>query len=392
MYNKCGEKMDILESGKAILKTIEAASFEAFLVGGAVRDFVLGLDVQDVDITTSATPDDITRLFPKAIPTGKAFGTMTLIKDGHTFEITTYREDGTYINHRKPESIKFSKDVEEDLKRRDFTINALLMNASGKVIDLLGGLNDLDAGLIRTIGDPAERFNEDALRLLRAFRFHAKLGFHIEEHTLNAIQKNGSLIQKVSIERIQSEAEKMLNYPVLIPTIQLMVDTKFADDLFNLKPGLEALLNYPELTKVERLYVLSNHVDFAQAPWRLSKKTLKKLTHFKELYKALDTPHPRIFLQYDRELIYDVAHFLEKTEQPRKIKTIEAIENALVIKQSKDLDVSGKELDTQFHFSDKSMIKKTLNVLIDAVLEGRVDNHKPSLLNYAAKSLERSAE
>ena len=159
MYNKCGEKMDILESGKAILKTIEAASFEAFFVGGAVRDFALGLDVQDVDITTSATPDDITRLFPKAIPTGKAFGTMTLIKDGHTFEITTYREDGTYINHRKPESIKFSKNVEEDLKRRDFTINALLMNASGKVIDSLSGFNDLDAGLIRTIGDPAERFN-----------------------------------------------------------------------------------------------------------------------------------------------------------------------------------------------------------------------------------------
>jgi hypothetical protein len=184
----------------------------------------------------------------------------------------------------------------------------------------------------------------------------------------------------------------MLSYPVLKPTIQLMIDTKFANVLFNLKPGLEALLNYPELTKHERLHVLSKHVDFTQAPWRLAKKTLKKLGDFNALIRALDMPHPRIFLHYDQELIYDVAHFLDKTDHTRKIRDIKALENALIIKQAKDLDVSGKELDNQFHFPDKSRIKETLNNLIDAVLEGHVVNHKASLLDYAAQFLERSAE
>ena len=382
--------MDILKTGKRILKTIEDASFEAYFVGGAVRDYLLGYPVQDVDITTSATPDDIETLFPGAIPTGKAFGTMTVLKDGFAYEITTYRVDGVYENHRKPESITFATHVEDDLKRRDFTINQLLMNQTGEIIDTFGGRLDLESKIIRTIGDPKTRFQEDALRLLRAFRFMAKLDFEIEPKTLKAIEENASLIQNVSIERIQSELEKMLGYPTLKPTLSLMIESGFAHALYGVDAGFDALLTLPELKPFERLFMISKGIDFQEKPWKLPKRVIRKMDDFHAIHEAFKSPHPRIFMAYDGTLIYEAARLYEILHNESIIKTLKTIEHNLTLPSPKALAVSGKDLDNIFQFHDKSEIQRVLNTLIDAVLESQIDNKYEALIDYAKKHLERS--
>ncbi|MBQ3118903.1 MAG: CCA tRNA nucleotidyltransferase [Clostridia bacterium] len=193
-----------------IIDTLTRAGFSAYAVGGAVRDCLLGLDAHDFDVTTSATPEKVKSLFKKTIDTGIAHGTVTVIIDKEAIEVTTFRSDGEYLDNRKPESITLVKDVREDLSRRDFAINALCYNQQEGLIDLFGGLNDLKSKIIRAIGNPEERFREDALRILRAVRFSAQLGFEIEENTKNAIVKCAHLVKNLSVERISSEFDKIL--------------------------------------------------------------------------------------------------------------------------------------------------------------------------------------
>jgi poly(A) polymerase len=195
---------------KQILQTLNDAGYQAFIVGGFVRDGILGLEPKDADITTSATPEQVAALFPTSTFVGASFG-VTLIKmDGKTFEIATFRQDGQYTDGRHPDSVQLTTDVREDVLRRDFTIGALLMNANGEVIDLVKGMRDLEAGVIRTVGAPSERFAEDALRMLRAIRFATRLGFSIAPDTMKGIQENAYRIQDISKERIAQELVRIL--------------------------------------------------------------------------------------------------------------------------------------------------------------------------------------
>jgi tRNA nucleotidyltransferase (CCA-adding enzyme) len=193
-----------------IIDTLTRAGFSAYAVGGAVRDCLLGLDAHDFDVTTSATPEEVKSLFEKTIDTGISHGTVTVLEDGEAVEVTTFRADGEYLDNRKPESVTLVKDVREDLSRRDFTINALCYNKYEGLIDLFGGQKDLQDKVIRAIGNPEERFREDALRILRAVRFSAQLGFEIEENTKNAVVKCEHLVKNLSVERISSEFDKIL--------------------------------------------------------------------------------------------------------------------------------------------------------------------------------------
>ena len=382
MYNECGEKMDLLTHGKKIIKKINDAGYEAYLVGGAVRDYLLGYPIKDIDITTSATPDKIESIFEKTIPTGKAFGTITVIEDDDVFEITTYRKDGTYLNHRKPESIEFSNQLIDDLKRRDFTINGLCMDVNGDITDAFNGLNDLESKTIKTIKNPHERFQEDALRMIRAFRFQAKLGFDIEKETLEAIQKEAPLIQKVSIERIQDEFKKMLNYETVKPSIQTMVDTGFARACFELEEGFKQLLDVPELKGFERIYRVSLKVDFKKDPWKFPLKTLRKIETFNDILNAFNDIHPRLFLNYPKALIDEVADYHLKVSGMDLKNELDKVYKALKIKDKKDLAINGLMIDEILKPTDKSMIQILLNTLYDKVLEGALNNDKASLIKY----------
>lgn len=198
------------EQAEDILKTLQDAGYEAYAVGGCVRDALLGREPHDWDIATSARPEEVKELFRRTIDTGLKHGTVTVMYGRDGYEITTFRIDGVYEDGRHPKGVTFTPSLEEDLKRRDFTINAMAYDGRGGLIDLFGGKDDLERGVICAVGDPVQRFSEDALRIMRAFRFSAQLGYGIEQSTLDAASMLAQNLKKVSAERIRTELEKIL--------------------------------------------------------------------------------------------------------------------------------------------------------------------------------------
>ena len=194
-----------------IIDTLNKNGFEAYLVGGCVRDMLMDIPPHDYDITTSAPPEAILTLFEKTVPTGIKHGTVTVINGGIAAEVTTYRADGDYTDHRRPKSVTFVKSLKEDLARRDFTVNAIAYNKTKGVKDFFGGIKDINNKILRAVGEPKKRFREDALRILRLFRFASVLEFTPENETLNAALKCAPLLESISAERISSEVRKAIN-------------------------------------------------------------------------------------------------------------------------------------------------------------------------------------
>ncbi len=206
-------EIQIPEKVHMIISTLAAAGHEAYAVGGCVRDAVLGREPADWDITTSASPLEVKALFSRTIDTGIQHGTVTVMLGREGFEVTTYRVDGEYEDCRHPREVQFTKSLLEDLKRRDFTINAMAYNETEGLVDAFDGMGDLRRGIIRCVGNAKERFTEDALRMLRAVRFSAQLGFTLEPETRQAIGELCRNLKKVSAERIQVELVKLLTSP-----------------------------------------------------------------------------------------------------------------------------------------------------------------------------------
>ncbi len=198
------------EKVNTIIITLQNAGFEAYVVGGCVRDSILGRQPEDWDITTSATPGETKALFEKTFDTGIKHGTVTILLDREGFEVTTYRIDGKYEDNRHPKEVTFTRSLKEDLLRRDFTINAMAYNEKEGLVDIFGGLTDLKEKRIRCVGDAKQRFLEDALRILRGIRFAAQLGFSIEDETRAGMRELAPTLRKISAERIQAELIKML--------------------------------------------------------------------------------------------------------------------------------------------------------------------------------------
>lgn len=209
-YDAIPFKMDIPRDVRLIIDVIEKAGFEAYAVGGCVRDAILGRQPDDWDITTSAMPEDIKSLFRRTIDTGIKHGTVTVMIKKKGYEITTYRVDGAYADGRHPDSVTFTASLAEDLSRRDFTVNAMAYNPGEGLVDRFGGMNDIENKIIRAVGDPMERFGEDALRILRGVRFCAQLGFKLDGQTAEATRALAPTLERISRERIRNELEKLI--------------------------------------------------------------------------------------------------------------------------------------------------------------------------------------
>ena len=206
-------KIRIPAGAEQILHRLEEKGFEAYVVGGCVRDSLLGREPHDWDITTSATPQQVKKIFQRTVDTGLKHGTVTVLLDREPYEVTTYRIDGEYLDGRHPSGVTFTRSLREDLQRRDFTINAMAYSDSRGLQDCFGGLEDLKKGMIRAVGDPMKRFGEDALRIMRAVRFAAQLGYAVEEETRRAMKTLAPTLSRVSAERIAAELEKLLVSP-----------------------------------------------------------------------------------------------------------------------------------------------------------------------------------
>lgn len=318
------------EKALKIIQKIEENKYEAYFVGGFVRDHLLGRLSKDIDITTSATPEEIMRIFPKNIPTGLKHGTVTVEMDGELFEITTFRTDGKYLDSRRPEEVIFVSDLEEDLKRRDFTINAMAINQFGDLIDPFNGYNDLVSGIIKCVGNPDKRFEEDALRMLRAIRFSFRYNFSIEEETLKSIYRNRKLISNISAERIHMELQEILSYS--------------NRDLSILEPLLKEIfsfeINIPKKTKNN--YLL-NYALLSNEPLKLAQRL--KVSHLEkiqiqQIHKYINQPIGTRHLL--KEAGYEIAKIIiSETKQCsfEDLEKLNSLPNTL-----KDLPVNGTDL------------------------------------------------
>ncbi|MCI7227125.1 CCA-adding enzyme [uncultured Clostridium sp.] len=285
-------KIQLPEKVKVIIQTLEAAGYEAYAVGGCVRDSVLGRIPADWDITTSALPEQVKELFHRTIDTGIEHGTVTVMMDKEGFEVTTYRIDGEYRDHRHPEQVNFTGELKEDLRRRDFTINAMAYNDRCGMVDAFGGIEDLKHGVIRCVGVAGERFEEDALRILRAVRFAAQLGFEIEKETADAARALAGNLKDISAERIQTELVKLLVSPhpemlrtayelgitrVVLPEFDVMMETPqhHPHHMYSVGEHTLKALEFTDPEKVLRLSVLFH--DFGKPQTRT---TVDGVDHF----------------------------------------------------------------------------------------------------------------
>lgn len=280
------------KASETAVKMLKDCGFEAFLIGGSVRDYIMGMPIGDIDITTSATPTEVEEVFKdfRVIETGIKHGTVTVLIDSEPIEITTYRSETTYSDNRHPDSVVFSKTLKDDVIRRDFTMNAIAFDFQDGFVDLVDGMNDIKNGIIRCIGDAETRFCEDALRILRALRFSAVLGFSIEENTALAIHKCKDLLKNISAERIQIEFSKLICGKNAYNVLQ-----EYADVICVFIPEIEESIGFEQINR-HHIYDVYTH-------------------SLKALEQSKNELHIRLAL-----FLHDigkpfVAHFDEKGEQ-----------------------------------------------------------------------------
>ncbi|MFL6562671.1 MAG: CCA tRNA nucleotidyltransferase, partial [Bacillus sp. (in: firmicutes)] len=235
-----------------VLKKLESAGFEAYFVGGSVRDYLLNKEINDVDIATSATPEEVKQIFSKTVDIGIEHGTLLVLYQNQSYEITTFRTEAEYEDYRRPKEVSFIRNLTKDLERRDFTMNAIAMDKDGNLIDPFDGQASIKKQVIQTVGKAADRFQEDALRMMRAVRFVSQLSFQIEAETLKALREMVHLLDKIAVERKQSEFNKLLSGDNRKQAIQLTLETKiysYLPGLSNQENRLKSMLEY----KLERL-------------------------------------------------------------------------------------------------------------------------------------------
>lgn len=387
---------ELLEQGKSILHRLQAAGHEAFFVGGAVRDHLLGRPIVDVDITTSATVDTVAELFEKTILTGARYGTVTVLLEGTAFEVTTYRADGDYTDHRRPDTVHFTRRLEEDLKRRDFTINQLVMDSENRVADHHNGLEDLKNHIIRAIGVPSARFEEDALRMLRAFRFVAKLGFTIETETLQAIERAAPSIRNIAIERIQDELVRIFKSEHAMSAIRCMVDCGFAQALFDLEEGLSALAAaQAPFDDTLAFALLYRHYANLGEIFKFSQKRLKHLASISHLAAMTETAQFTPLTVFNEGLktclkanrLNQLLGFADQTAHLQRLAA------ELPIQDARELVFRGQDILVHCQPVRKRWVGLILNGLVEAVVTGRVPNDHEPLKAYAKRlktNLEKS--
>lgn len=220
-----------MQTAIEVISRLKEAGFEAYFVGGAVRDFLLGKNPHDFDVATSAEPQQVKGLFRRTVDTGIQHGTVLVLVDGSGVEVTTFRTESGYSDNRRPDTVTYVKSLEEDLRRRDFTINAMAMTENLEIIDLYGGRKDLDQKIVRAVGEPDQRFREDALRMLRAVRFSGQMDFTIDKQTLASIQRNAALIQAIAVERIKMEMDKIMANSHAVRSIDYLAASGLAEHL-----------------------------------------------------------------------------------------------------------------------------------------------------------------
>ena len=374
----------------SILSKLKENGFDAYIVGGFVRDYLLGLKTSDIDITTSAKPDEVETFFDRVKHTGKKFGGVTVWIGENAYEVTTFRKEGKYVLHRYPSEVSFSKTVEEDVIRRDFTINALLMDEDQQILDYVGGKKDLSKQLIRAIGNPKQRFTEDALRILRAFRFQAKLGFEIEIKTKEAIKETANLIQTISVERLIQELNYLIPSPHRTKAFQTMIETGVHKYLPSLTKGTEHLAHRNDILQPTEFFIICFILEGINDYWRLSKKQLyliKRVIDLHEITKKDDFNKMILFSnKLDICLLTNKINVLMGYED--KEKQIRSLWDDMPVHDVCDLAFKGEHIMKETPIKNARFIGMIIDDLLLQVLNHNLENKYEILKKHALKKVQ----
>ncbi|QFY82376.1 CCA tRNA nucleotidyltransferase [Bacillus subtilis] len=374
-----------------VLRILIEAGHQAYFVGGAVRDSYMKRTIGDVDIATDAAPDQVERLFQRTVDVGKEHGTIIVLWEDETYEVTTFRTESDYVDFRRPSEVQFISSLEEDLKRRDLTINAMAMTADGKVLDYFGGKKDIDQKVIRTVGKPEDRFQEDALRMLRAVRFMSQLGFTLSPETEEAIAKEKSLLSHVSVERKTIEFEKLLQGRASRQALQTLIQTRLYEELPGFYHKRENLISTSEfsffsLTSREELWaalLINLGIVLKDAPlflkgWKLPGKVIKEAIHIADTFgQSLDA---MTMYRAGEKALLSAAKIsqLRQNEKldEKKLKDVQYAYQNLPIKSLKDLDITGKDLLALRNRPAGKWVSEELQRIEQAVVTGKLSNQK----------------
>ncbi len=375
--------MSTIRGAKKVIYELKKQHYEAYIVGGAVRDHILKQPTTDIDITTNAKPHQVAKIF-KTKPTGLKYGTVTVFMGEETFEVTTYRIDGEYLDNRHPEEVTFCESVEEDVKRRDYTINGLLMTEKEEIIDYVNGRADLQLKIIKTIGKPIERFTEDALRIMRAFYFQSKLGFQIDKETRDAISEMKDKLKDIAMERILNEMIKTLQGSYVKKALKSMVTTGVHEILPGLKEGIEYAENMDEIPFVDAFFALCFTLSGSvPAAWPFSNKHRHRYETARMLSEKNQVFDPYTLYTYGIDLCLltnRVNYMLKKTKN--LTNKIELDYKNLPIQSDLDLKLRATEMIALANKKAGAWVKLLQTEMVIEVLNRRLKNEKSELERY----------
>lgn len=386
---------EIFVKAMPVLRTLEDAGFEAYFVGGSVRDVLLHRHVHDVDITTSAYPEEVKELFDKSIDTGIKHGTVTVLYGGESYEITTFRTESGYQDFRRPDHVTFVQNLDEDLKRRDFTINALAMDMHGDIVDLFNGIEDLKNHIIRAVGNPEKRFHEDALRMMRAVRFMSQLEFKLEEKTEQAIKDNHELLKKISVERIREEFVKMGLGPFSRQAFQIFLDTQLSEDVPDFAGKKNLLQVYPQLKfspTVETslwaviiilLKVSNENIGKFMRDWKNSNAMTEKVEQIIKMFDLIADHVPTDYELFEagEDIIINTIDVADILGQPVSSEALVDRYLALPIKTPSELAVDGRFLIKR-GMRPGAQLGRTLNQIRKKVVACEIENSEEAIEQY----------
>lgn len=386
-----------------ILEKIKAAGYEAYFVGGSVRDAILGRPIHDVDIATSSYPQETKQIFSRTIDVGIEHGTVLVLEGKKEYEITTFRTEEEYVDFRRPSQVSFVRSLEEDLKRRDFTVNAFALDEEAQIVDLFDGMTDLENRILRAVGIPAERFNEDALRIMRGFRFAATLDFEIEPTTFEAMVQTAPLLEKISVERSFIEFDKLLMADFWRKGLRAMIDSKaynFLPDLAEKSDELETMLT--SLTEDFRfstseqawamLFVclgIGNIKSFLKK-WKTSndfQRTVVKLVEIYQLRQAGPVTK-QICFKYGKEFLYLVEELRQAQGLTTDFAAIDRIDQSLTIHDKHEIVVNGGHLMKTFDLKPGPVLGNLLKQVEYEIVEGNLPNEEHEIMTFVKGILE----
>ena len=380
-----------------VMQQLVDAGYEAYFVGGSVRDMLLHKPISDVDIATSATPQEVKDIFPHTVDVGIEHGTVMVIYHKEGYEVTTFRTEEGYEDFRHPDKVTFVRSLEEDLKRRDFTINALAIGIDDQLMDFFDGIGDLERQCLRCVGDAKERFNEDALRMFRAVRFVGQLGFQIEEKTKNAISLLKMNLSKVAVERMKVEFEKMIQSSYRKDALKLFVETGLyqACPLFDGKD--EILLKLAEfplkemsvlqawILFIDELNLSDKEVTHLLKSWKSSNEQIRDVLVGYKTYRARKEEEWNFFFAYacPYEVACEVEALLIAQDKSTSMKGLEATYHSLPIRSMNDIHLNGHDIIRILKLDKKGpIIGQVLKTVEKMILEQSISNDAEVLETY----------